>query len=394
MIMDPVRICSELIRINSENPPGITSEVVEYLSDLLNSLGIATDVIENKPGHCNLISRRQGDPLLLCGHIDVVPALDDGWTHPPFSGHIDEDHVWGRGSTDMKGGCASLISAMAALIEEGLDPAASLAFVCDEEVGGPHGIHHLLNKELILPSDCIIAEPTPRMAPCIGQKGLCRFTIDFKGSPGHSSLYPAVGRSAIMDALGFLEYLKKIHEREFPVDPAMARLIDHSENILEEIFQTPGLRSVLTRIMYNPGVISGGEKANIVAQKCRLEVDLRLPFGCDARALLSEIRAEMPETAITPSSIWNPSLTPPGAGIVRRICDQIDTLYGIRSEPIVQWAASDARELRKKGFDVVEYGPGDIRRLHAVDERVSQDDLRKAASVYAGVVRTYTSESH
>lgn len=390
--MDPVRICSELIKINSENPPGITSEVVEYLSDLLGSLGVATDIIENTPGHCNLISRRQGDPLLLCGHIDVVPALDEGWTHPPYSGFVDDTYVWGRGSTDMKGGCASLIAAMASLIDDGRDPAVSLAFVCDEEVGGPHGIHHLLNKELILPSDCIIAEPTPAIAPCIGQKGLCRFTMDFTGSPGHSSLYPIIGRSAIMDALAFLDYLKQIHEREFPIDPTMARLIDHSEDVLEGIFETPGLRSILTRIMYNPGVITGGEKANIVAQRCRLEIDLRLPFGCDAHDLLGEIRSYVPDTEITPSSIWNPSLTSPDAGIVQRICDQISRIYMIKAEPIVQWAASDARELRKKGFEVVEYGPGDIRTLHAVDERVMQDDLRNAVRVYSGVILSYNQD--
>ncbi|GAA5262458.1 M20 family metallopeptidase [Methanocalculus sp.] len=391
--MDPVRICSDLIRINSENPPGITTEVVGYLSDLLASLGIATDIIENTPGHCNLISRRQGDPLLLCGHIDVVPALDEGWTHPPYSGFIDDTFVWGRGSTDMKGGCASLIAALASIIDEGLDPAVSLAFVCDEEVGGPHGIHHLLNKELLLPSDCIIAEPTPSIAPCIGQKGLCRFTMEFKGSPGHSSLYPAVGKSAIMDAMEFLEYLKQIHKREFPIDPAMSGLISHSEAVLEGIFQTSDLRSVLTRIMYNPGVISGGEKANIVAQKCRLEVDLRLPFGCDAHELLSEIRSYAPDTEITPSSIWNPSLTPPDANIVRRICDQIGIIHNINAEPIVQWAASDARELRKKGFDVVEYGPGDIRTLHAIDERVAHEDLRNAARVFRGVILSYQGQS-
>lgn len=387
--MDPVRICSDLIQINSENPPGITTEVVEYLSDLLTSLGITTDIIENAPGHSNLISRRQGEPLLLCGHIDVVPALDEGWTHPPYSGFIDDTFVWGRGSTDMKGGCASLIAALASVIDEGLDPTVSLAFVCDEEVGGPHGIHHLLNKELLLPSDCIIAEPTPSIAPCIGQKGLCRFIMDFKGSPGHSSLYPVVGKSAIMDAMAFLEFLKQLHQREFPTDPTMSGLINHSETVLEGVFQTSDLRSVLTRIMYNPGVISGGEKANIVAQKCRLEVDLRLPFGCDAHELLSEIRSYAPDTEITPSSIWNPSLTPPDAGIVRRICDQISALYTITSEPIVQWAASDARELRKKGFDVVEYGPGDIRTLHAIDERVAHEDLRNAARVFRGVILSY-----
>lgn len=387
--MDPVQICSDLVKINSDNPPGITTEVIEYISDLLSTLGIATDIIENAPGHCNLISRKQGHPLLLCGHVDVVPALDDGWQHPPHSGTIDETYVWGRGSTDMKGGCASILSAVASLVDDGIDPSVSLAFVCDEEVGGPNGIHHLLQKELILPSDCIVAEPTPAIAPCIGQKGLCRFMMNFTGTPGHSSLYPCIGESAIMEAVEFLNFLKSVHKREFPVDPSMSRIIDHSEKVLEEIFGPKDLRSVLTRIMYNPGVISGGEKANIVAQKCRLEVDLRLPWGCDAHQLLTEIKNHAQNAEITPSSIWNPSLTPPDSYIVRRVCTEIDRMYSISSEPIVQWAASDARSLRKKGFDVVEYGPGDIRTLHAVDERVSQDDLRRATEIYKGVILSY-----
>jgi len=389
--MDPVRITSELIRINSDNPPGITTDVIEYIAGILDSLGIATDCIENAPGHCNLITREQGHPLLLCGHVDVVPALDEGWHHPPYSGTIDEEFVWGRGSTDMKGGCASILAAVANLVEEGIEPGVSLAFVCDEEVGGPHGIHHLLAKELILPSDCIIAEPTPAIAPCIGQKGLCRFSVEFTGTPGHSSLYPCVGVSAVMEAFNFIHFIKELHNRDYPVEPSMAGIISHSERILSDIFQTKGLRSVLTRIMYNPGIISGGEKANIVAQKCHIEVDLRLPWGCDAHQLLDEIRCQAPNANITPSSVWNPSLTPPNSDIVSRITHEINQLHNVASQPIVQWAASDARALRKKGFRVVEYGPGDIRTLHAVNERVAHGDLRDASEIYREVIRSYQS---
>lgn len=387
--MDPVRICSDLVQINSDNPPGNTAEAIEYIRSLLDSLGIATDVTESAPGHCNLITFRQGHPLLLCGHVDVVPALDDGWLHPPYSGHIDAEYVWGRGSTDMKGGCAAILAAVASFVDEGIEPPVSLAFVCDEEVGGPHGITYLLEKELILSSDCIVAEPTPAIAPCIGQKGLCRFMIQFSGTPGHSSLYPLIGRSAVMDAVTFIEYLKELHTIEYPAAPDMAGIIGHSEQLLADVFEVQGHSPVLTRIMYNPGIIAGGEKANIVAQKCSLEVDLRLPFGCDTHALLQTIKENVPDAEITPSSMWNFSYTPPDARIVHRICSAIDAQYGISSQPFVQWAASDARELRKHGFSVVEYGPGDIRTLHAVNERVSHDDLRKATEVYKRVILSY-----
>ncbi|HQD27522.1 MAG TPA: M20 family peptidase, partial [Methanoculleus thermophilus] len=58
--------------------------------------------------------------------------------------------------------------------------------------------------------------------------------------------------------------------------------------------------------------------------------------------------------------------------------------------PFLQWAASDAKYLRDEGFDVVEYGPGEIPALHAVDERVSVEQLERVVDVYRGVIRAYS----
>jgi len=62
------------------------------------------------------------------------------------------------------------------------------------------------------------------------------------------------------------------------------------------------------------------------------------------------------------------------------------------SQPIVQWAASDARYLRKEGFPVVEYGPGEIQALHAIDEHVTIESLENAAKVYSGMLGRYARE--
>ena len=61
--------------------------------------------------------------------------------------------------------------------------------------------------------------------------------------------------------------------------------------------------------------------------------------------------------------------------------------------PIVQWAASDARHLRRAGFRVVEYGPGVISTLHAANERVRIDSLEKASRIYQGIMRAYASST-
>ena len=195
--MDVAEICADLVKIRSENPPGGTIEVIEYIEEFLDRLGIRGMVTRNRDERCNLVVNNPDNRLLLCGHVDVVPALAEGWTHDPCSGDIDAEYVWGRGSTDMKGGCASILYALRQLADEGAEPSVNLAFVCDEETGGEFGVRYLLYRDLITPCDCVIAEPTPPLSPSIGQKGLCRLRLDFSGEPGHGSLYPHIGVSAV-----------------------------------------------------------------------------------------------------------------------------------------------------------------------------------------------------
>lgn len=385
------RICSDLVKIRSENPPGTTAEVIEYIRTFLDSLGIRSAVCGPVSGMENLVALQESAPLMFCGHVDVVPALDDGWSRPPFSGEIAEGHVWGRGATDMKGGCAAILSACKTLIDRGEIMPASLAFVCDEETGGENGIRHLLAKKALPPCDCIIAEPTPYLNPSIGQKGLCRIDIAFQGIPAHGSLYPAVGRSAIMEATPFLLWIKTLYEREYPIDPRMEEILTRSADVLGQVFGIEGVSRVLRHLTFNPGTIHGGEKANVVAQHCDLELELRIPWGCSIPDLLADIRAHAGNAVVTPQEFFIPSITDPASRIVSVTCEEVGSVYGKPASPIVQWAASDARHLRGAGFTVIEYGPGEIASLHAVNERVSIGSLEKAAEIYGNIMKRYAS---
>jgi len=390
--MDVSRICSELVAIRSENPPGRTAEVIEYIRAFLDSLGIGSNITGNDTGQCNLVTTGTGNRLLLCGHVDVVPARDDGWTYPPFSKTLRDGFVWGRGATDMKGGCASLLAACNMLVEQGKKIPATLAFVCDEETGGENGIRQLLVKKMLKPTDCLIAEPSPARHPGIGQKGLCRLEMKFTGTSGHGSLYPAVGVSAIMEAISLLEYVKGLHEREYPVEEQLKEIIDRSSEVLEGEFPIRNVNEVLKKLMYNPGVISGGEKSNVVAQHCDIDLELRVPWGCSITALIAGIKSHAPHGNIISQEIHEPSITDPSCRLVRVTCDEIERVQGGMVFPIVQWAASDARHLRLCGFNVIEYGPGEISTLHAVNERVTIDSLKKASLVYLGIMTAYAND--
>jgi succinyl-diaminopimelate desuccinylase len=388
--MDVSRICSELVAIKSENPPGLTAEVIEYIRSYLEGLGIHSEILSKKKGYDNLLIRgTPGSGLLLCGHVDVVPALDDDWKYPPFTATVKDGFVWGRGATDMKGGVASLIAALHSHIDSGKDITADCAFVCDEETGGENGVRFLLAKKLLQPSDCLIAEPTPVRNPCIGQKGLCRLEMKFSGTPAHGSLYPAVGVSAIMEALSFLEFVKGLHDRDYPVDDQISEIIDQSSGVLESEFHLHNVSEVLKKLMFNPGIIRGGEKSNVVAQHCELDLEIRVPWGCSIQDLISEITSHATYGKIVSRTTHNPSMTQPLSRLVAVTCREIERVQGGPVFPIVQWAASDARHLRLCGFNVIEYGPGEISTLHAVNERVSIDNLQKVSEVYAGIIAAY-----
>ncbi|MDO5845111.1 MAG: ArgE/DapE family deacylase [Methanocorpusculum sp.] len=385
--MDVSKICSDLVKIKSENPPGITKGVAEYIYNFMESVGVPSELIECPNGHTNVISKDQSKKLLLAGHIDVVPAIDEGWDIPPFSGKIDETFVHGRGSTDMKGGCSSILAAVEKIAGSG-EELPSLAFVCDEEGGGKYGMRHLLDKKLIHQCDCLIAEPTPAKAPCIGQKGVCRFDVEFNGEPGHSSLYPVLGISAVTQAMDFIHCVDKIHERVYNV-PEIDRIIENSIDVSNELYGAD-LTPVFKHIMYNPGIISGGERVNIVAQKCSLSMDMRLPWGADCDNIINEIRGVLPKSAkLNVLTEANASITTPDSFLVKTTCDAVGRVYKIESKPMVQWAASDARALRIAGFNAIEYGPGELDCMHGLNERVRRTQLENCVEIYENVIRSY-----
>lgn len=388
--MDVVRICAELVKIKSENPPGDTSEIAGYVASLLDALGIRSDITEGSHGHCNVISQDQSRMLMLSGHLDVVPAMEGGWDIPPYAGVVDDTYVHGRGSTDMKGGCAAILTAVERAMDASGEPPVALAFVCDEEGGGRYGTRYLIEKRLIHPCDALIAEPTPALAPSVGQKGICRFEVEFTGTPGHSSLFPLVGDSAIMQAFSFLVRMDELHHRVYPQPEPLEHIIRHSAAIIGDMQEGGDLTPIFRQIMYNPGLISGGERVNIVAQKCHLTMDMRLPWGCGCDDILAELYLHLPSSAkVTPLTKANASFTDPESFLVQSTCAAINQVYRVRSKPMVQWAASDARALRRAGFRAIEYGPGELCGLHGLNERVRIDHLRSVEEIYLRLINTY-----
>ena len=110
-----VELLQALIRFDTSNPPGNERACIEFVGGLLERAGIEHRYLALEDDRPNLVARVAGrgeaPPLLLYGHVDVVPADPREWRHPPFGGDLVDGEVWGRGALDMKGGVAMLVSA-------------------------------------------------------------------------------------------------------------------------------------------------------------------------------------------------------------------------------------------------------------------------------------------
>jgi acetylornithine deacetylase/succinyl-diaminopimelate desuccinylase-like protein len=113
---DNVELLQRLIQFDTTNPPGHTSECISYIDGLLTEAGIEPKILAKSPESPNLVARLSGQghapPLLLYGHVDVVTAENQQWTHRPFGGEVVDGFVWGRGALDMKGGVAMMLAAL------------------------------------------------------------------------------------------------------------------------------------------------------------------------------------------------------------------------------------------------------------------------------------------
>src|SRR5690606_32315044 len=140
-----VRICSDLIRIDSTNTGDPTTSAgeraaAEYVAQALAEVGLEPTVLESAPERTSVITRFPGadagrDALLVHAHLDVVPADPTEWTVHPLSGEVRDGYVWGRGAVDMKNVDAMLLATVRRMRREGRAPARDLvlAFVADEE---------------------------------------------------------------------------------------------------------------------------------------------------------------------------------------------------------------------------------------------------------------------
>lgn len=294
---------------------------------------------------------------ILSGHMDVVPAGEPQWSSPPFALRREGQHLYGRGTTDMKGFLAAALAAVPILAGLRLARPIHFAFSYDEEVGC-RGVPHLIAR---LPDLCakplgvIVGEPSG-MRAVRGHKGKAAARVVINGRSGHSSR-PDLGLNAIHAMAGVLGAAVSEAERltHGPFDPTFE----------------PAYSSL------QAGVISGGQSVNIIPDTCTLDLEARAVPGVDPAGLLAPVKARAEALAAQGYGVeWKsvsayPALSLPHNAALAALLRE---LTGEAPVAAVSYG-TEAGLYQAAGFDAIICGPGDIGRAHKPDEYILASEL-------------------
>jgi len=188
-------------------------DLIKFIENYLNDLNIKSELIydktKNKANLFTTIGPNLQGGIVLSGHTDVVPITKQNWTSDPFILTERDNKLFGRGSSDMKGFIAIVLSRVSTMVEKKLKKPIHLAFSYDEEIGcvGVHSLLDLIKKKSINPEFCIVGEPTS-MEMVIGHKGKHAYDVKVDGLSCHSGQAP-YGVNAINYASKLINYIEE-----------------------------------------------------------------------------------------------------------------------------------------------------------------------------------------
>ncbi len=438
------QLLSELIKIDTTNPPGNETSAAKFLAKYLEDEGLKCEVVESAPGRGSVITRIRGkgngSSLLLLSHLDVVPANPREWSVPPFSGLVKDGFVWGRGSLDCKSLVAIEAVVMKLLKKEGFIPKGDVIFAAtaDEEKGGKYGVGWLVkNYPEKIRADYVINEGGGFSIPVDGkqiftvqtaEKGVMWLKIKAKGRPGHGSI-PGAADNAVLRMAKVAEILGS-YRSKVRVVPAVKQMIEGlarergimwrafskllinpklADSVLDRIAKDePATAEFLRAMLRNtiaPTIIRGGVKENIIPSECEAVFDCRILPGETKDSLLKEVKNVLSNEGVDLKKLEfefiqadEPSESPietPLYEILREVIRSFEPNADV--VPFMMTGGTDSRFLRRLGCVCYGFAPMKtdmplsefLRMAHGIDERISIDNLVFGASVLYETVKRF-----
>ena len=369
---DSLKILSDLIAFKTVSGEDNNS-LINYCDEILKKLGATSfKTFDDEKKRVNLFATIKSKkpngkkPVILSGHTDVVP-VSKSWSTDPFKATIKGDKLFGRGSCDMKGFIACTLAYAPIYAKENLNRDIHFSFTFDEETacqGAPLLIKELKNRG-INDGICIVGEPT-NMKIIDAHKGCYEYTTYFEGLAGHGSA-PEKGVNAVEYATRYISKLMDLREILKSKVP--------KNSVFDPPYTTIGI-----------GGISGGIARNVIADKCRVDWEMRPVIKEDGefvhnelnefvnKELLPEMKKIFPKSSIKKEIIGEII----GFNKVSKseACEFISNLTGDNSREVVSFG-TEAGLFQEIGISTVVCGPGSIEQAHKVDEFITLDQLKK-----------------
>lgn len=438
---DTAQLLTELIRIDTSNPPGHEAQVAQFLAKRFQPLGFEIQIVPTpEPGKAHFIARLKGDgsrrPVLLAAHADVVGVERDKWTVDPFAGVIKDGYIYGRGAIDFKGGIAVFAQAVMDLARNKIPLARDVIFLSEaDEEGGHYSTTWLAQSHWDL-IDCefalneggwIIKNPQGKVryvSISTADKGSIVVALSVKGTSTHSSM-PREDNAifALTKALAKLaDYDTKVtfipSTREFftalartsepPMSTTLRDLLNSSdpkavERADREISKDPLLHAFVHNTIA-PVILNAGFRFNVIPGSAEAILNCRLIPGTEPDDLVREIKRLVADPRIEVTIRPFPGTT--AEELAQRLKEFRETkpssqqteLYralvkearstfpGALVTPYLFQAATDATAWRTRGVPVYGIYPypidaDDLTRMHGNDERVSIASLRQGTEM-------------
>jgi acetylornithine deacetylase/succinyl-diaminopimelate desuccinylase-like protein len=425
--LGPEKILSDLIKINTVNPPGNEIEAAIYLKNLFEQAGVPGEIIETEKGRGNFIARMGSGSksLLFLSHLDVVPA-GDGWDFDPFSGEIRDGMVLGRGALDCKGLVAAEAFAFLRLAKEKTPLNGTLIFAAtaDEESGGNFGVKRLLQDfPEKLQADFAVNEGAEEPLTLhgktifftqVGEKGTAWVRLTAKGVSCHGSI-PTLGDNAVIKMVRALNALAEnqpqvvlIPEVKFMIQKLsdiMGENIGVDEHNVDTVLDNFEDRSfaetlrAMTRMTVSPNEVQGGSKTNVVPDVCSSNIDIRILPGQDQHYVLEKLRRYIgEEISIEMPNYHHPTFSSSQTGHYEAIVRATREVAGedVICLPCISTGATDSRFLREAG--IPSYGIGHMAEgfdrelwntVHGKNEQIEMASLQLKASFLEKLARQY-----
>lgn len=364
-------ILEKLIGIDTTNPPGNEAEAAEYIGRLLEAEGFQVEFQKVGNGRKNVVATiGEGikEERILTGHMDVVPA-GGKWRTDPFVMIREKGNVYGRGSCDMKGAIAAMMTAAIAVSrkKEVLNTKRiTLAFVCDEEVTG-NGSRVFVKQHAALPETCVvIGEPT-EMQIHVAHRGICRFQVEIEGVQAHAAV-PEQGVNPILEMGRFLTAIEQFD--------------------MERKKKSYG---ILPPPTITPTIIHAEVKENVIPAKCSAFLDCRTVPGETEEMLRGQITLlflECRRDRRASFRIETLLYAPVGSSPVDGKCCQAAVKAMEKTtggKPYVGYfsGSTDMPIFTENGYpDTVICGPGSMDMAHQIDEYVEESELEQAELFY------------